>query len=73
MGLAFSEEEEKKIKYSITGKHSHMEYVTKDWNTIKDKVFCLDSTEVTWYFKHSDNDRKCKPSEYIIKRKRDKN
>lgn len=72
VGLAFSEEEEKKIKYSITGKHSYIKYVTKDWNTIKDKVFCLDSTEVTWYFKHDDNDRKCKPSEYIIKRKRDK-
>lgn len=72
VGLAFSEEEEKKIKYSITEKNTHMKYATKDWNTVKDKVFCLDSTEVTWYFRDNYNNRRCKPTEYIIKKRRDK-
>lgn len=72
VGLAFSEEEEKKIKYSINGKTTFIEYDTKDWNTTKDKVFCLNYAEFVWYFKHDDINKKCKPTEYIIKRKRDK-
>ena len=61
--VAFSDEEQKKIKVSNLKNDDNPEFETCGGNSTKDLVFCLSFAEVKRYFKKK-TARKCQPTDY---------
>ena len=66
LSIVFSEGEQGYIKTNTVPAHKNPRYYTNPGSATEDRVFLLSIEEVEKYFK-TDEDRKCKPTQYAVK------